>query len=150
MNPTDDNLHMMAFIEAAPFAFGRHLAKLRKVRGWSQEKLALESGMARSYLGGIERGQRNVSLKNLVKLAKSLNVPAPVLMNFSVDENLIQVKLQILMLEGATVPPMSDKRPDTVPVPGALGRDHTSMDDQQRKKRSALHEKDTPYDTDES
>src|SRR5881392_979103 len=48
--------------------FGLHLAELRKQRGWSQEKLALESGMARSYLSGIERGVRNVSLINICAL----------------------------------------------------------------------------------
>ncbi|WP_018606538.1 helix-turn-helix domain-containing protein [Uliginosibacterium gangwonense] len=52
--------------------FGRRLAEIRKARGWSQERLALESGLARSYLGGIERGQRNVALLNILKLARTL------------------------------------------------------------------------------
>jgi transcriptional regulator with XRE-family HTH domain len=52
--------------------FGRRLAVLRKERGWSQERLALESGLARSYLGGVERGQRNIALLNILKLARSL------------------------------------------------------------------------------
>ena len=52
--------------------FGRRLALLRKERGWSQERLALESGLARSYLGGVERGQRNVALLNILRLARSL------------------------------------------------------------------------------
>lgn len=52
--------------------FGRRLALLRKERGWSQERLALESGLARSYLGGVERGQRNIALLNILKLARSL------------------------------------------------------------------------------
>ena len=42
--------------------FGQRVAYLRKQIGWSQEKLALESGLARSYLGGVERGQRNIAL----------------------------------------------------------------------------------------
>ena len=54
--------------------FGRRLAVLRKKRGWSQEKLALESGIARSYLGGVERGQRNIALLNICKLAATLEV----------------------------------------------------------------------------
>ncbi len=150
MNPIDENLQVMAFIEAAPFAFGRHLAKLRRVKGWSQEKLALESGMARSYLGGIERGQRNVSLKNLVKLAKSLNIPTPVLMNFSVDEKLIQAKMQSLMLAGATVPPLSEKHSNEVCAPRDRRRRPESMDAQNRSMRSALHEEDSAYDADKS
>ena len=36
--------------------FGQRLAAVRKERGWSQEQLALESGVARSYLSGVERG----------------------------------------------------------------------------------------------
>lgn len=149
MNTTNDNLQITAFIEAAPFAFGRHLAGLRKVRGWSQEKLALESGMARSYLGGIERGHRNVSLKNLVKLAKSLNIPAPVLMNFSVDENLVQIKLKTLMLKGSAVQSMSTNGTVSIRSTGSVRRreseQHQTRAKTQRTKRSMLHEGDVTY-----
>ena len=55
--------------------FGVRLAQIRKEKGWSQEKLALESGIARSYLGGVERGQRNIALVNICKLARTLGVP---------------------------------------------------------------------------
>lgn len=51
---------------------GRRLADIRKARGWSQEKLALESGLARSYLGGVERGKRNIAVLNILKLARTL------------------------------------------------------------------------------
>ena len=56
--------------------------QVRKERGWSQEQLALESGLARSYLGGVERGQRNIALLNICRLAETLNVPASRLMDF--------------------------------------------------------------------
>lgn len=52
--------------------FGQRLAEIRKAHGWSQEKLALESGLARSYLGGVERGQRNIAVLNILKLARTL------------------------------------------------------------------------------
>ena len=52
--------------------FGRRLAALRKERGWSQERLALESGLARSYLGGVQRGQRNIAVLNILRLARTL------------------------------------------------------------------------------
>ncbi|HEV6963767.1 helix-turn-helix transcriptional regulator [Roseateles sp.] len=55
--------------------FGRQLATLRKQVGLSQEALALESGLARSYLGGVERGQRNIALLNICRLAVALSVP---------------------------------------------------------------------------
>jgi transcriptional regulator with XRE-family HTH domain len=53
---------------------GRQIAALRRVAGLSQEALALESGLARSYLGGVERGQRNISLLNICRLARALQV----------------------------------------------------------------------------
>jgi transcriptional regulator with XRE-family HTH domain len=63
--------------------FGRRLAELRKAKGWSQEKLALESGLARSYLGGVERGQRNIALMNICKLATALNVVPALLLELN-------------------------------------------------------------------
>ncbi|MEI2556882.1 helix-turn-helix transcriptional regulator [Acinetobacter pittii] len=54
--------------------FGIRLAELRKQKGISQEKLALESGLARSYLSGVERGQRNISLLNIYKIADTLDI----------------------------------------------------------------------------
>jgi transcriptional regulator with XRE-family HTH domain len=63
--------------------FGQRVAYLRKQIGWSQEKLALESGIARSYLGGVERGQRNIALVNICRLADALSVNPSELMQFA-------------------------------------------------------------------
>jgi transcriptional regulator with XRE-family HTH domain len=54
--------------------FGNRVRELRKKRGLSQEGLALESDLDRSYVGGVERGERNISLENIEKLAKALGV----------------------------------------------------------------------------
>jgi transcriptional regulator with XRE-family HTH domain len=62
--------------------FGKRLAEIRRQRGWSQEKLALESGLARSYLGGVERGQRNIAVVNICRLAQALDVAPAELMRF--------------------------------------------------------------------
>lgn len=62
--------------------FGKRLASLRKELGWSQEKLALDSGVARSYLSGVERGKRNIALLNIVRLAETMGIPSQELMNF--------------------------------------------------------------------
>lgn len=55
--------------------FGEQVRKLRKARGLSQEELAELAELHRNYIGGIERGERNVVLLNIVRLAKALGVP---------------------------------------------------------------------------
>ena len=62
---------------------GKRLRKLRKDQGWSQEQLALECGLDRTYIGGIEQGRRNVGLINIFKLAEALNVSPGKLLDFS-------------------------------------------------------------------
>ena len=54
--------------------FGNKLREIRKSKGFSQEKLALKCGLHRTYISDIERGSRNVSLKNIEKIAKALGV----------------------------------------------------------------------------
>ena len=55
-------------------AFGDALRARRKARGLSQEGLASRASLDRSYVGGVERGERNVSLINLNKLARALDL----------------------------------------------------------------------------
>lgn len=56
--------------------FGLHLKNLRLERGLSQERLGMIAELDRTYISGIERGVRNVSLTNIFRIAQALNVPA--------------------------------------------------------------------------
>lgn len=55
--------------------FGAHVRRLRKSRGWSQEELAHRTGRHWTYIGGVERGERNPTLRVIADLAKALEVP---------------------------------------------------------------------------
>ncbi|MCK4658271.1 MAG: helix-turn-helix transcriptional regulator [Phycisphaerae bacterium] len=54
--------------------FGQRVRELRKKAGLSQEAFAAKCGLDRTYLGGIERGERNVALRNLRVIAKALGI----------------------------------------------------------------------------
>jgi transcriptional regulator with XRE-family HTH domain len=55
--------------------FGRRVRELRLRRGiTSQMHLALKAGLDRTYIGGVERGERNVGLRNIEKIAKAIGV----------------------------------------------------------------------------
>lgn len=60
--------------------FGQRLVEPRKIKDWSQERLALESGVARNYLSGVERGKRNIAVLNIYRLAEVLEVTTSTLL----------------------------------------------------------------------
>ncbi|HEV2361896.1 MAG TPA: helix-turn-helix transcriptional regulator [Acidimicrobiales bacterium] len=55
-------------------AFGRRVRERRSALGWSQMKLAEECGLHFTYVSSVERGERNLSLANIVKIAWALRV----------------------------------------------------------------------------
>ena len=64
--------------------FGERIRILRRQAGWSQEELAAACRLHRTYVGAVERGERNVSLINIVRLARALRVnPADLMEDIS-------------------------------------------------------------------
>ena len=62
---------------------GLKITLLREERGLTQEKLAELAGLHRAYIGQIERGEKNIGLRNLEKIAKALDVNIRVLVDTS-------------------------------------------------------------------
>lgn len=56
-------------------ALGKTIRELRAERGYSQESFADVVGLHRTYMGGIERGERNVGVVNLARIAQALDLP---------------------------------------------------------------------------
>ncbi len=54
--------------------YGRAIRQRRHELGWSQEYLAAQAGLHRTYVADVERGERNISLENIVKLADALEL----------------------------------------------------------------------------
>ena len=54
--------------------FGARVRTLRTEKGWSQEDFAFECGLHRTYIGAVERGERNVSLENIKKIADTFKI----------------------------------------------------------------------------
>ncbi|MEE9343160.1 MAG: helix-turn-helix transcriptional regulator [Gammaproteobacteria bacterium] len=65
--------------------FAGQLRLQRLLRGWSQERLAEEAGLHRTYVGAIERAERNICLDNIVKIAVALNMDVADLFKVSVS-----------------------------------------------------------------
>ncbi len=61
--------------------FGQRVRELRKEKNLSQEELSFKAGVHRTYIGMIERGEKNITLVNIEKIAKAFNVDIKELFN---------------------------------------------------------------------
>lgn len=64
----------MAKTKSIVIAFGERVRELRKEKAISQEELADRAGVHRTYIGMIERGEKNITIVNIQKIAKALGV----------------------------------------------------------------------------
>ena len=55
--------------------FARRIREERLKKGFSQEELAIKAGLHRTYIGMIERAEKNITLRNIEKLARALEIP---------------------------------------------------------------------------
>ena len=60
-------------------AFGKRVREIRKAKGISQEKLAEMAGIDRSYMGNIERGEKNITLKKIYEICDALQIDIKIL-----------------------------------------------------------------------
>ena len=68
MEDTDFHRHLQVV--------GKKIRLLRSAKGYSQEAFADACGLDRTYIGGVERGERNLGLRNLLRIAQTLGVPS--------------------------------------------------------------------------
>lgn len=71
-------------VTEARLVFARNLRGFRRLKNLSQEALALESGLSRTYVSEVERGVRNIAIDNMGLLAKAMNVQLKELVDESV------------------------------------------------------------------
>ncbi|MEX0650184.1 MAG: helix-turn-helix transcriptional regulator [Candidatus Andersenbacteria bacterium] len=57
------------------YYFGQRVRALREQRGYSQEDLGMKAKIHRTYIGSVERGEQNVSIINIEKIARALGIP---------------------------------------------------------------------------
>ena len=72
--------------------FGSRVRAEREKREISQEELADRAGIHRTYLGGVERGERNIGLLNILRIARALDIPASELFSSITDPHQKQIK----------------------------------------------------------
>lgn len=65
-----ENRHEDQFLKS----LGSNIQAIRKSKCWSQERLSFESGLHRTYIGAVERGERNISILNLRRIAQALGI----------------------------------------------------------------------------
>ncbi|MFB9327828.1 helix-turn-helix domain-containing protein [Paenibacillus aurantiacus] len=78
---------------------GSKIRDIRKQRGWSQELLGEKAGVKFSYIGSVERGEQNITLLNLEKIATALDVKVHSLFSYSVELEKFEISKESMIYE---------------------------------------------------
>jgi transcriptional regulator with XRE-family HTH domain len=79
--PKERPFSTLAGVDGPLKQLGQRIRDLRKERGWSQERFADVCGVHRTYMGHLERGEKNVSFNTLVRLSEALGISLPELLS---------------------------------------------------------------------
>ncbi|CAM4220923.1 helix-turn-helix domain-containing protein [Paenibacillus alkaliterrae] len=113
---------------------GAKIRLLRKEKGLSQAELATMAGLVDTYLGGVERGTRNISMETLEKIVKALDVSPDVLFRFGdIDtEEDVHEKKQILGVHNAL---LTDRSMEEVRMVHRVVKDMLGTFDAEKRKK---------------
>ena len=93
-------------MESIRIQLGQKVRQLRKDRAWSQERLGEHARLHATYIGSIERGERNVSLDNIVKVARAFDLSPGELLSLnesaSKQRRDLEASIQLLLQERRT------------------------------------------------
>ena len=128
---------------------GKRIKEIRMSKGYSQESFAIKSGLHRTYIAGVEAGNRNISLENLNKIAEALDVTLAELCDFQKPvHNIISLKIndEPFILE-SNCDLTSDMKDDIELICKlAYDDDEPSLDDELKKNNiDSIHDA-TSYD----
>ena len=116
---------------------GKHIREIRMSKGYSQESFALKCGLHRTYIAGVEAGNRNISLENLNKIAEALDVSLAELCDFQKPlHNTISLKIngETFILESNCELTSDMKEDIEIICKLAYDDDEPSLDEELKKK----------------
>ena len=116
---------------------GKHIKELRMAKGYSQESFAIKSGLHRTYIAGVEAGNRNISLENLNKIAEALDVTLSELCNYEKPVHntiLLKINGEVFIMESDCELTSENKEDIELICKLAYDDDEPSLEEELKKK----------------
>ncbi|MBD8135091.1 helix-turn-helix transcriptional regulator [Bacillus sp. CFBP 13597] len=115
--------------------FGNKIRAVRKAKGLTQEELSERCGLQNTYIGGIERGERNISLQSVEKLAEGLSVAPFELFSFD-DLNLYDISTDKTVLIESHINLLLGRSKDEIVFLQRMAKEVLTLLDIQKKENS--------------